>query len=502
MKTENPLMRVDMPDPDLLRVGDTWYMISTTMFYMPGAPVLRSKDLCNWEIVSYLFDKLEENDGYELRNGQNAYGKGQWATSLAWKDGYYHACFVCNDLNRTCLLRSRALEEGNWERTWTEGIYHDMSFLLWEGKSYLVYGNGKIHIVELSEDLMEIRPKTDRLLLDTGSEGLRLCCEGCRAYVRNGWIYLLFIDWPKDGEGKGIRREICYRSRSLLGPFERRVLLDDDQGRTGCGIAQGAWTDTPSGDWYAVMFQDRGAVGRIPFLMPMRWEEDWPVLGDNGQVPRTLELPWEEVPAAPLVISDSFSHEENLLALPWQWNHNEHPGAWSFTERKGYLRLHNQQTAGHLLEAQNTLTQRTLEPWCAFTVELDAKGQEEGDFAGMCALQGHYGQIGLFREKEGWMIRAVSRRMDGSLEEQQIPAPESRMFFRTEFLFSEDRDEARRFYSRDGVNWIPFGETVALAFTLDVFVGCRIGLFSYGTSRIGGTADFRNFRLETEKTRK
>lgn len=498
MKIKNPMMCTDMPDPDILRVGETWYMVSTTMFYMPGGPILRSKDLCHWEIVSYLFECLEENDGYELRNGQNAYGKGQWATSLAWKDGYYHAAFVCNDLNRTYFCRSRDIEMSEWERTWTEGIYHDMSFLFWEGRSYLVYGNGEIRIIELQEDLMGVKPETDRLLLSTDSENMRLRCEGCRAYVKNGFFYLLFIDWPQEGFDGGRRREICYRGRSLDGPFERRVLLNDDQGRTGCGIAQGALTDTPSGEWYAVMFQDRGAVGRIPYLVPVRWKDNWPVSEWDRNVSQTVELPWDEVSAAPLVISDSFLHRENRLLLQWQWNHNGHPDEWSFTERPGYLRIHNMQKAAGLLDAQNTLTQRTVEPFCSFSVELDAEGQAEGDFAGICALQGYFAQIGLTRDKNGWSLLAISRRLDGTMEETRQMVERSRIFLKEEFSFSEHRDEVRRSYSYDGKSWTPFGETVQLRFTLDIFVGCRVGLFSYATQNTGGRADFRDFCFSTE----
>ena len=194
------------------------------------------------------FEELEDNEAYRLQNGKNAYGCGQWATSLTWKDGWYHACFVCNDLNRTYFCRTREVEQSGWEKTWVEGIYHDMSFLFWEGRSWIVYGNGELRIAELQEDLMGVKQGTDRLLLETPSEGLRLRCEGCRAYVRNGYLYLLLIDWPEEGVDGGRRREICYRSRSLDGPFERRVLLNDDAGRRGCGVAQGALTDTPSGD--------------------------------------------------------------------------------------------------------------------------------------------------------------------------------------------------------------------------------------------------------------
>ena len=501
MKVKNPLLCVDMPDPDLLRVGDVWYMVSTTMFYLPGGPVLRSEDLCHWEIVSYIFEELEDNEAYRLQNGKNAYGCGQWATSLTWKDGWYHACFVCNDLNRTYFCRTREVEQSGWEKTWVEGIYHDMSFLFWEGRSWIVYGNGELRIAELQEDLMGVKQGTDRLLLETPSEGLRLRCEGCRAYVGNGYLYLLLIDWPEEGVDGGRRREICYRSRSLDGPFERRVLLNDDAGRRGCGVAQGALTDTPSGEWYAMMFQDRGAVGRIPYLMPVRWEDDWPVLGENGKVPLEWEMPSgkdagkrDGGSVEELVISDSFDHSENRLALQWQWNHSADPEAWSFTERPGCLRIKNLQTASGLLDARNTLTQKTGEPFSAFAVKLDGSGLKDGDFAGMCALQGFYGQIGLAKENGIWYLQTVVKDADGSVRCERIPAEEKRIWLKTEFYYSEQREEAFFFFSSDGENWTPFGNPVKLKFTLDIFMGCRVGLFSYGTVQTGGFADFREFR--------
>ncbi len=502
MKVKNPLLSVDMPDPDLLRDGNVWYMVSTTMFFMPGGPILRSYDLCHWETVSYIFEYLAENEAYRLENGKNAYGKGQWATSLARRDGYYHACFACNDLNRTFFCRTKNIEQSGWEMRSVEGIYHDMSFLFWEDRAYLVYGNGEIRIIELQKDLMGVIPETDRLLLTTPKKGMSLRCEGCRAYVRNGFLYLLFIDWPEEGNDGGRRREVCYRSRSLVGPFERRILLNDDGGRRGCGIAQGVLTDTPSGDWYAVMFQDRGAVGRIPYLMQVKWEDDWPVLGENGKVPLEWDLPLEEKPAKPLIVSDSFDHSENRLELQWQWNHSPSPDAWSFTERPGYLRMKNHQTATGLLDARNTLTQRTAEPFSVFSVELDGSGLQDGDFAGICAFQSYYGQIGLTREKGIWYLQTVSGSMDGEKKQEKTEANAKKVCLKIEFSFSEQREEAAFFYSYDGKNWSSFGQAIKLKFTLDIFVGCRVGLFSYGTVRSGGISDFRNFKAAVKDTGK
>ena len=177
MKISHPIIKTDMPDPDVIRVGDTYYMVSTTMFYTPGAPILRSKDLCNWEIVSYVFDTIADNDIYNLKNGKHAYGKGQWASSLTYYEGRFYVCFVCHDMGKTYIYSTDDILKSGWDRVEIDEAFHDMSFLFWEGKAYLVYGNGEIHIVELKKDLTGIEEGGLRsLLLTTPKEGMRLRC--------------------------------------------------------------------------------------------------------------------------------------------------------------------------------------------------------------------------------------------------------------------------------------------------------------------------------------
>ena len=185
--------------------------------------------------------------------------------------------------------------------------------------------------------------------METETEGISLRCEGGHAYKINGMYYLFYIEWPNTGSC--MRREICYRSTSLLGPYERRIVLEDDMGYHNKGVAQGAIFDLPDGSWCSMLFQDHDAVGRIPYLLPLRWEEDWPVLGYNGKVPESFTVPLKTCEGKPLVISDDFNHTENRLALNWQWNHNPENSLWSFTERPGYLRLHTGISAESVLIA-------------------------------------------------------------------------------------------------------------------------------------------------------
>lgn len=502
MEVVNPIIRADMPDPDLLRVGDTFYMVSTTMFYTPGAPILKSKDLCHWEMVSYVFDILEENERYRLENGRNAYGKGQWATSLARYKGRYYACFVSHDSGKTYIFSSEDIEKSGWERAEIGEVFHDMSFLFWEGRCFLVYGNGEIRIVELEPDLSGVRKDgLRRTLFETPKEGMRLRCEGCRALIRNGFIYLFFIDWPADSG----RREVVFRSRSLEGPYEFRVLMDDDCGFPGHGVAQGTLVDTEAGDWYAMLFQDRGASGRIPFLMPVRWEEDWPLLGikrekkEGGflwRIPECFSVPFAPYPARPLVISDSFRHEENRLALPWQWNHNPIPSCWSFTKRPGWLRLTVGRTASGLKDARNTLTQRTMEPGCSCVVTLDSSGMKEGDYAGLCALQGRFGQVGIAVENGARYLLCIQKGEGGEETEYRQPLENAVVQLRIVFDYRNRIDQASFAFRIPEEEWQTAGKPLDMVFTLDMFVGYRIGIFCYGLQTSGGHADFRDFSVQ------
>lgn len=493
MKIENPIIKADMPDPDVIRVGDTYYMVSTTMFYSPGAPILRSKDLCNWEIISYVFDTIADNDIYNLKNGKHAYGKGQWATSLTYYNGRYYVCFVCHDMGKTYIYSTDDINKSGWDRVDIDEVFHDMSFLFWQGKPYLVYGNGEIYIVELKKDLSGIKDGGLKgLLFSTPKEGMRLRCEGCRAIVRNGYIYLLFIDWPIEGG----RREICYRSKELQGPYEARILLNDDYGFPGRGVAQGTIVDSEAGDWYAILFQDRGASGRIPYLIPAGWKNDWPIIGIDGKIPDDIETPFQTFDARPLVGSDSFDHKENKLDLIWQWNHNPINDCWSFTDRQGYLRLTTGHIASGLMDARNTLTQRTMEPGSICDVMLDATGLREGDYAGLCAFQGRYGQIGV-RVKDGERyIEARQRKEDKSIITTSALLKQDKVYLRVSFDYRQRKDQATFLYSSDQVEWKQLGDILPMVFTLDVFVGYRIGLFCYATRELGGFADFKEFNVK------
>lgn len=243
----------------------------------------------------------------------------------------------------------------------------------------------------MKSDLSGVDESTEQVLIRdadaiTGKER-GLSAEGAQIFKVNGKYYIFLITWPKNG----MRTVLLYRADHIMGPYEGKVVLEDQ------GIAQGGFIDTPDGKWYGYFFGDRGAVGRIPYLVPIEWEDEWPVFGEKGIVPEFLDIPAEQ-PVMPQVVgSDDFSRKEGERDLPlvWQWNHNPANAYWSVTERPGWLRLKTFMLTNSLVNAKNTLTQRTFGPQCTGETAIEVTHMKEGDFAGLGLLQQKYGIVGV-----------------------------------------------------------------------------------------------------------
>lgn len=393
------------------------------------------------------------------------------------------------------IYRTNDVENGQWERSVINGLLHDPGLLFDEDRVFVFSGNGGIYITELTADATAIKPGgINQLLFETERNGIGLRCEGCHAYKLNGYYYLLFIEWPKGGAGNARRRQICYRSKELLGPYERKIVFDDDMGYHNKGIAQGGIFDTPGGEWYAMLFQDHGAVGRIPYLLPLSWADGWPVFGIDGKAPEQFEVDLPPSPKEPLVISDEFDYTENKLALNWQWNHNPDNGLWSVTERPGYLRLTTGSINESVVYARNTLTQRTGGPACYGITLVDVSHMKPGDHAGLVALQSHFGTVGIKAAENGEKFVAMCVNNGDGSETETIRFDGSQIFLKIEFNFEDSTDIAGFYYSADGSNWNRIGGSLEMKYTLDHFMGYRIGLFHYASKEIGGHADFDYFR--------
>lgn len=513
----NPLTYTDVPDPDLIRVGDDYYMISTTMYFCPGAPIMHSKDLVHWEIVSYVYDYLNDDDVYNLRNGRNAYGRGQWAASLRYVDGTYYALFIANDQGKTYVYKTKDINSSFWERSVIDRPFHDASMLFEDGRLFVVWGNGDIRIIELEPDGSAIKAGAEeKIIIESPRQGYNLRAEGAHIYHIGDYYYILVIDWPSGG----VRTETCWRSKDLYGPYESKVILSGPFDGRGDGVAQGGIIQTQHGDWYAVMFQDHGAVGRIPTLQPVTWVDDWPILGDDTKPVKQFTVNLPESGENRTWASDEFNYKKEELDLVWQWNHKPDNSAWSVTERKGWLRLKTSHIATGVMDARNTLTQRTVGPRCYSEVLLDAAGMKPGDRAGIIAFQSNYCTIGVEVAEDGskslvamthrnigrrrppQQAQAAQEQPNPDTEFLRMPLTQDKVWLKLRYVFTPQADDTVRpdqafmSWSLDGKNWTEVDAVLQMSFTLDYFTGYRTGLYNYATTATGGYADFDYFRQE------
>lgn len=491
----NPVLWADVPDIALIRVGDTYYMSSTTMHLSPGLPLMKSTDLVNWRLVGYAYDTLGDDDALTLSHGQQSYGRGSWASSLRYHDGVFYVTTFSGTTGKTYVYTTRDLERGPWRVASFRPALHDHSLVFDDdGRVYMLHGAGDLRLTELTADASGLKPGgIDQVVVRNASAvagpnvGLR--AEGSQLLKVNGKYYLFNITWPRGG----MRTTLVHRADRLTGPWEGRVALADQ------GVAQGGLIDTPDGRWFAYLFQDHGAVGRTPFLVPVRWVDGWPVLGEQGRLPAILDLPASTGLVPGLVSSDEFVRQPGEPALPlvWQWNHNPDPRLWSLAARPGWLRLTTGRTDPGWLAARNTLTQRTFGPTCVGEVAVDISHLRDGDCAGLGLLQQVYGFVGV-RQTAGARAVVMERSEAGTPRTvASVPLAQSVVWLRAACDFRSRADRATFSYSLDGHAWQALGTPLRMVYTLPHFMGYRFGLFAYTTGEPGGWADFDYFRVSS-----
>lgn len=516
----NPITKTDYPDPDVIRVGDTYYMISTTMYFMPGGVILKSYDLINWEIETYLFDKLDDTACERLEGDESNYGKGMWAACLRYHDGKFYAVFVSHGRQDTHLFIAKDIN-GPWEHKTINEYFHDCSMLFDDdGRVYLVSGNTDIRLVELDSDLSKVKEGgIDKVIIRDNREEVGLGYEGAHFYKINGKYYITLIHWPKYN---GRRTEAVFVCDTVDGEYVGKDVIWDDMGYHNMGVAQGGLVDTPDGKWYAVLFQDSGAVGRVPVLVPVTWKdelpesfgeigkkeagEDWiPVYGEGGMVPFNprVKSTKPDYKYEPLYTSDDFSSEE--LKKQWQWNHVPNKELWKIENNS--LIIKTGKICVNPIWAQNTLTQRMMQPGCQATVTVDASGLKDGDTAGLIGLEGCYGMIGIRREggkyyfvklvrtniEKPFQIGFTDREPGEVLHKEEIEGP--LVTFRLKANF-DDMKDLLDFYVLKENEWTQIGESHKMRFGLDHFTGARFGLCVFSEKEMGGEAAFSDFKYE------
>ena len=502
---KNPVLWADVPDPDVIRVGDDYWLVSTTMHLMPGAPVMHSKDLVNWKTVSYVFPSLHDTPKYDMQEG-TVYGRGQWATSLRYHNGLYYLYFSPNDAPYKGYVYTTKDPREGWTLAHRIPHFHDASlFFDDDGRAYVFYGTGEMK--ELLPDLSGVKEgglSGKVFERDAEENGL---LEGSRVIKHDGKYYLIMISWPKNKP----RRQLVYRADNIQGPYEKKVILESTFGGFPYA-AQGTIVDDGKGNWYGVIFQDRGGCGRVLTLMPCTWKDGWPMLGDeNGKIPAVMGKPIAGYDGGEIVSSDEFDSDK--MNIDWQWNHNPINDAWSLTERPGFMRLKTSRVVPNLYVAPNTLTQRMEGPECKGIVKMDISKMKDGDVAGLSAFNGDAGVVQVKKQGKKLILVAESQSCkmtdkeklitDVAITEayrQELDKKTKDVYFRLDADFRPGKDLATLYYSIDGENWTKVLSDYKMIFDYRrFFMGSKFAIFNYATKKKGGLVDVDWFRYERLK---
>ncbi len=516
----NPLFYDEFSDPDILRVGDDYYLAGTTMHTVPGLVILHSKDLVNWENVSYCFDRFDfDDDAFALKNHKEIYGQGIWAPCIRYANGQFYVYSNVNGKGLQCYTSKDI--RGPWKHHNMQGRIYDLSVLFDDdGKIYAIHGYGEVRCTELKPDMSGPIEETERVIIPEGNA----VGEGHHMYKIKGMYYLISTDYKPNG------RTLCSRSKSIWGPYETITITADetfgyhaasltqvpkgekdrighdgtqfgippvDKDATACtNIHQGGIVETQNGEWYALLMMDFHSIGRTVTLAPITWKDGWPMLGlegNLGRAPRTWVKP--NIPAtadikphAPYQRSENF--DGKALGRIWQWNHNPDDKKWRL--KKGRLQLQSM-PAEQLMWARNTLTQRVIGPTSVTTVELYTKGLKDGDVAGLGNINVPCSWLGVVKDGKNMVLRCFEQAVNDTID--KTVSISDKLYLR--FVGDFDNDRGHYEYSLDGTAYQKVGREMPLSYQLISFQGSRMSLFAFNhKGKKGGYAEFDNFTVE------
>ena len=478
----NPILFADYSDPDVIRDGANYYLVASTFHFVPGIPILQSTDLVHWTIVGHVVDRLTMDTRYSMVGG-NRYGKGVWAPSIRKHDGLFYVYFPTP--NEGIFVSTATSITGPWSDPAVviaqPGLEDPCPFWDDDGKAYLIHsvtGAGPLILHRMSPDGKHVLDQGKIVVQDP--EHLPTL-EGPKLYKRGGYYYIFA---PFGGVGVG--SQVVLRSRQIYGPYDYRVVLA--QGSTKInGPHQGGYVETPDGEGWFVHFQSDGAHGRIVHLEPVRWRDDWPVIGADpdgnstgqpiasGSIPDHSTAPSEQHPQT----SDDFN--EAVLGPQWEWNHNPDDAHWSLAARPGYLRLIPMPADG-LLSARNTLTQCMQDNSFAFTVRVDLNAMKAGVHAGLAMFEESASGLEIV-QSDG------ARRLDFFHLSEHVSGPALTQTV-IQLRVRVSGDQALYFYSLDdGKTFQQLGAATPIRFSW--WKGSRPALFAWTTlTSDPGAVDF------------
>ncbi|MFC7535123.1 family 43 glycosylhydrolase [Actinoplanes sp. GCM10030250] len=493
----NPVVWQDFADGDIIRVGDTYYYSASNMHYSPGAPILRSYDLVNWEYAGHSVPRLDfDSAAYDLGSSR-AYVKGVFASTLNFRRSNSTYYWIgCIEYNRTYVYTASAVD-GTWtKRARINGCYYDAGLLIDDNDTmYVAYGNSTISVAQLSADgLSQVRAQ--QVFQTPSSVGT---LEGARFYKRNGYYYI-WLTRPANGQ-------YVLRSTSPFGPYEmRQVLLNMPGPISGGGVPhQGGLVQTQNGDWYYMSFVDAFPGGRVPALAPITWSSDgWPAIqtvngGWGASYPKPNISTTKTV--QPMTGADTFGGTK--LGPRWEWNHNPDNSRWSLSSG---LRLETATVTNDLYNARNTLTHRIQGPSSTATIELDHSTMRDGDRSGLAMLRDSSAWIGVKRDNgqtrvvmtngltmgSGWTTTGTGSEAAGAA------VSGGRIWLRARADVRPGSGRQATFsYSTDGTNFTTLGPAFTLNNAWQFYPGYRYAMFNYATQALGGSVTVKRFEMST-----
>jgi beta-xylosidase len=505
----NPIMWGDWPDPDVIRVDDTFYFISTSMHYVPGCPIAKSRDLVNWEMAGYAVPRYEEDTAWNRPGAMNL--RGSWASTIRHHNGKFYVGFAAPGADPFTRSASESSHfsmcvaddiKGPWKRTIFKECMYDPGLLFDDdGKVYVIHGQARLFVTELTADALAVKTPAKEIFVGGFSGDGKLVdpkgigpfgLEGSHAYKIGGKYYIT----NPGGGTQGF--QICLRSDNIYGPYEVKRICKDDRSLPPNGLHQGGMVQLKNGDWWFIIMQDRGAIGRVPHLVPVKWVDGWPMLGKDGEGKGVITGKKPEVGAVYPITAPATTDEfdSTTLGLQWQWNHNPDDANWSLAERPGYLRL-KAGKSGSLSNARNTLTQRLQGPQCEGTAELDVRGLKDGNYAGLSV----FGVSGFafIAVKQAGGQRSLDMVNNGRTVASIPNFTGDTVWFKSVASYSPS--QAAFAYSTDGKTFTPLGDKMGMG--VHGWTGNRFALFNYSISDagVGGVADFNGFQFSMKPSK-
>ena len=486
----NPPLYADLPDPDVIRVGDDFYMVSTTFMNSPGLALLHSKDMVNWTTINNIVDRLEfGNDLRQDMVGGTLYRNGIFAPSIRYNNGTFYIAVQPNGISGNVPLQVfRATDpRGEWQRNQLNfGAFDPALFFEDDGTPYVVYGGAwqdNTYMRQLNSGLTSTVGGEQVIKSVAGTSLPRV--EGAHVIKTNGHYYI-FNAAPEQG-----RMYISRSSASSLASSGGTwTTVASVSGST--GGHQGAIVDLEGGDWYGFIMRDSGAVGRMTNISPITWQNDWPIWGTNNQVPGQSPKPILDQPLVVYPQSTGFDGPE--LPHDFRWNHNPDNARWSLTDRPGYLRLKPTIATG-FWTARNSLTYKGFGPTSQAIVELDISNLRSGDVAGLGMIGKGLATLAVKRLANGEaqlvLSTGTATATSGPLTEQATAFIGTSNTVILTLRMDFQQNQGQTAYSLDGLTWNAIGDSFPLLWdwATGTFQGEQYAVFNYSPVASNGFVD-------------